>query len=437
MTLAINLNQAIFALTDALDLVGIDEVRHGKRVGYMAFRCAEVMGLGKVQRERLFHIGMLHDCGVSSSRVHGHLVAEMQWEHAQAHAVEGADLMASFPPFSGFAEVIRYHHVPWRDLERMDYLSPEVRRDANLIFMADRVDVIGAQYRGLDLLDRAEAIKGKLASYAGTLFAPELVGVFKRAARSEAFWMMLEAPHLDKFLMDMNRFTTPEQISFETVKHLARLFSRIVDAKSPFTYQHSIGVAQLARYLAQRMGLDDDTQDKIEVAGLLHDLGKLRIPDEVLDKPGKLDPRELQVMRCHSFETYQVLRGIGGFEDIARWAAYHHETLDGEGYPFHRQGMDLSIEARIVAVADVFQALAQNRPYRPAMSVERIIEILRDLAGRGRLDPEVVALVVTDAEQCLHWATKPVGANGAFAGRYGRPKDAVPATPLRLMRRPG
>lgn len=409
MSSPINLNQVIFALTDALDLVGIDEVRHGKRVGYMAFRCAEAMGLGKTERERLFHIGMLHDCGVSSSQVHVHLTTEMLWEHAEVHAIEGAALMSRFPPFRGFAEAIRYHHTPWQDLAGMDDLDASARSDANLIFLVDRVDVLRVLYADLDLLQQAEAIKARLRALSGELFAPELVELFARAARSEAFWMMLEPPHLDRFLTDMYRYTTPEYVPFEQVKCLARLFSRIVDAKSPFTYWHSIGVAQLARHVAQRLGLAEATLDKIEVAGLLHDLGKLRVPDEVLEKPGTLDPHDVQAMRRHSFETYQVLRGIEGFEDIALWAAYHHESPDGEGYPFHRRGTDLSTEARIVAVADVFQALAQNRPYRPAMALDEITEILGDLAQQGRLDADIVALVNGDAAVCLQLATEPLG----------------------------
>jgi HD-GYP domain-containing protein (c-di-GMP phosphodiesterase class II) len=432
MSAPINLNQAIFALTDALDLVGIDEVRHGKRVGYMAFRCAEAMGLGKAGRERLFDIGMLHDCGVSSSRVHAHLAREMQWEHAQAHAIDGALLIDSFPRFCGFAEVIRYHHTPWRDLERMGDLDASVRADANLIFLMDRVDVMGALCQGADLLERADAIKATVKGFSGTLFSPELVEVFTWAARSEAFWLMLEPPHLDKFLVDMGRFTTPELVDFDSVKHLARLFSCIVDAKSAFTRHHSNGVAQLARYLGQRLGLGDATLDKIEVAGLLHDLGKLRVPDEVLEKPGKLDARDLQIMRQHSFETYQVLRGIGGFEDIALWAAYHHETPDGEGYPFHRRGQDLSIEARIIAVADVFQALAQDRPYRSATPINRIPEILTDMARRGRLDSVIVALVTAEADACLHWATKALCPTGAAGNKRGRSA----AVPLRRTKRP-
>jgi putative nucleotidyltransferase with HDIG domain len=412
MSMSINLNHAVSALSDALDLVGIDDVRHGKRVGYMAFRCGEAMGLDQAACERLFRIGMLHDCGVSSTRVHRHLTTEMQWKDAHVHAEAGAVLLGGFPPLADLAEAVRYHHTPWQELNGMDRLDASIRIDANLIFLTDRTDVLCTPYAGVNLLENATAIRSTLQGLAGSLFSPDLLEAFTAASRSEAFWMTLEPSHLDRFLADMSRSASQEYVPFDQVRPLARLFSLIVDAKSPYTYRHSIGVAQLARYLAERLGLDAGSADKIEVAGLLHDLGKLRVPDEVLDKAGALDARDLKIMHRHSFESYQVLRGIEGFEDIALWAAYHHETLDGEGYPFQRRGAELPVEARIVTVADVFQALAQDRPYRPALGLDRIKEILGDLAQRGRLDSDIVALVVSDADRCLQLATGPGNIDG-------------------------
>lgn len=399
---------------DALDLVGVDDVRHGKRVGYMAFRCAEAMGMDRADCERLFRAGMLHDCGVSSTRVHTHLTTEMQWKDAHVHAEIGAALVSGLPPLVGFADTIRYHHTPWRELRGVPQLDSSARSEANLIFLVDRVDVLCAPYGGVNLLGHAAAIQATVQGFSGSLFAPSLVDVFSDACRSEAFWMTLEPTHLDRFVADMSRSADPEYIPFEGVRLLARLFAHIVDAKSTYTYQHSIGVAQLARYLAERLGFDAASVDKIEVAGLLHDLGKLRIPDELLDKTGALDLSDAQIMHQHSFETYQILRGIGGFEDIALWAAYHHETLNGEGYPFRRRGAELPIEARIVTVADVFQALAQDRPYRPALGLDRINEILAGLVRQGRLDPIIVALVRSEADHCLWLATTPADAGGGL-----------------------
>jgi putative nucleotidyltransferase with HDIG domain len=401
MSVTIDLRQVVYALADTLDLVGVDETAHGKRVGYMAFKCAEALGRNKKERERLFHIGMLHDCGVSSTVEHQHLVEEMLWEGADVHADIGALLLDSFSHFRDFAPVVREHHTPWSQLDNVQGVPPEVADDANLIFLVDRVDALSAVHYGKDLLHQTGNIRDQIDSRRGTLFKPELVDLFLDVSDSEAFWMMLEPPHLQRFLFDMERFTPPLSVAFSELKQLAKIFATIVDAKSRFTFEHSMGVSRLARYLAEQDGFDPEHCDRIEVAGLLHDLGKLRVPDEVLDKPGPLNVDDLFLMRRHSFETYQVLREIEGMEDIALWAAYHHEAPNGHGYPFRRSGEELSREARIIAVADVFQALAQDRPYRKAMSLPQIVELMQQMASNSQLDQDLVDKVIQDPKRCL------------------------------------
>jgi len=141
--------------------------------------------------------------------------------------------------------------------------------------------------------------------------------------------------------------------------------------------------------------------DKIEIAGLLHDLGKLRVPDEILDKPSQLDEHERNIINAHSFETFQILRGIKGFEEIAVWAGYHHEQPGGGGYPFHVQGDILPLEARILRVADIFQAMAQNRPYRAGLSKEQVLDFMRGLVAQGRVEPEIFAVLEACADEAM------------------------------------
>lgn len=402
-----DLRHVIYALSDALDLVGVDDVAHGKRVGIMASECAKTLRLPSDETTFLFDLGMLHDIGVSSTNTHMHLVTEFDWESSQGHAEVGYRLLRDFAPLARMATPIRYHHTRWEKLVTLpaDEVTPEQARQANLIFLVDRVDGFAAPYyAGNTLLEHVGEIRDKIESYAGSYFSPELVEGFLQASSAEAFWLLLEPRSIQNYLLDLLAHGESYNTSFEQLKTLATIFSRIVDAKSPFTAEHSIGVAKLARYIAERMGVGRENCEKLEIAGLLHDLGKLRVPDEILDKPGKLDPRERQIINTHSFETYQILRNIQGFEEIALWAAYHHEEPGGLGYPFHVREENLSLEARILRVADIFQAMAQNRPYRAGLSADQVLGFLNDLVVKGRLDADIVAVAAADMPQAMRAA---------------------------------
>jgi putative nucleotidyltransferase with HDIG domain len=401
-----DLRQVIFALSDALDLVGVDDVAHGKRVGIMSANCAQVLGWSAEQQAFMFDLGMLHDIGVSSTQTHLHLLQEFDWPNSQEHAELGSRLLGEFAPLSSLAVPVRYHHTRWDRLQERGpaELSKMQALQANLIYLTDRVDTFAAPYYAHGLFDQVSGIQQRVRSVSGTYFAPELVEAFITASGTEAFWLMLEPRSVQLYLQDRLGQGPNPRVGMAELRSLAFIFSRIVDAKSEFTAEHSLGVSRLARLLAERMGVSPARCDKLEVAGLLHDLGKLRVPDEILNKPGKLDAHERQIMNTHSFETYQILRKIDGFADIALWAAYHHEEPGGSGYPFHVPEEKLSLEARILRVADIFQAMAQTRPYRQGMTAEEIRTFLLDLTGQGKLDPAVVEVALANMPAAMQAA---------------------------------
>ena len=418
MSVTVNLGQAIHALSDALDLVGVDEVFHGKRVGFMALQCGRALGLGEPELDDLFHAGLLHDCAVSSTTLHRRLINELDWEGADFHCVRGGELLASFAPLAHLAPVIRHHHTHWEAFSALE-LPETTAQLANLVYLTDRVDALAIPHYERDLLLARHTIREMIWRLSGSFFAPDLATLFMDLSTSEAFWLSLEARHLIRFVYERERESRLVPISFPGLRQLALLFARVVDAKSPYTMEHSLGTARLARLLAEWSGLPVETCEKIEIAGLLHDLGKLQVPDEILEKPGPLTAEERAMIQRHSFETYQILRGIGGLEDIAVWAAYHHETLDGQGYPFHRGGAELTLEMRIIAVADVFQALAQQRPYRQPLSPVRVLEMLRAFVRQNRLDGAVVERIGEDLESSWRAAT------GAESGEQWTWKPAL------------
>lgn len=399
------LRNVIYALSDALDLVGVDDVAHGKRVGIMAAECAKAIGLDEAETTFLFDLGLLHDIGVSSTNIHQHLVGEFDWAGSQDHAEVGSHLLSRFPPLAAMAQPVRYHHTRWDQLVASG-IDPQIIRRANLILLTDRVDALTAPYYASNsVLLHIDDIRTQIGQRAGTYFDPALVEAFLEASRPEAFWLLLEPRSIQSYLQDMLSRTATSLASLTELKQLAGMFANIVDAKSPFTAEHSFGVARLARFLAERMGVPCNNCEKLEIAGLLHDLGKLRVPDEILDKPAKLDRRERAIINAHSFETYQILHHIDGFEEIAHWAAYHHEEPDGSGYPFHLTADAMPLEARILRVADIFQAMAQTRPYRAGLSKTELIEFLDKQVAERHIDAEIVAVAKDAIDEAIRAAT--------------------------------
>lgn len=400
----INLHEAIYSLSDALDLVGVTHIHHGKRVAFMAAECAKRLGWQGRRVDDLFQAAILHDCGVSKTVVHERL-AQFAWEQENDHCLLGEQLLKSCPLLEPLSPVVRYHHTHWSALKDMD-LPEEIKWNANCIYMVDRVDVLSLAFLvdENNLLLGREHIREKIYEKRGDWFSPELVDAFMAVSSSEAFWLSLENEHVDGYVSVWLSETQQQPMDFEALRSIVSIFSYIVDAKSAFTRQHSDGVARLARYLGTLFELSEDSCEMLELAGLLHDIGKLRQPDALLEKAERLTPEEYAHIQRHSFDTYSILHNIKGMETITQWAAQHHERSDGSGYPYHLKNGRLSLEARIVAVADVFQALAQKRPYRESQKPDVIMGILNEMVDDGKLDREVVMQVHKHLDECWQQA---------------------------------
>lgn len=178
------------------------------------------------------------------------------------------------------------------------------------------------------------------------------------------------------------------QIELENAETIAAL-AAATEAKDPFTKGHTVRVAEKAVALGKALQLPNDKLRVLARAGLLHDIGKLGIPDSILLKPGPLTAEEFRAMKEHPHLGLEILQRVGSLEREIKVVKAHHERMDGAGYPDGVAGEELPIEARVVAVADVWDSLSSNRPYRKALSVEQVQEILKQSAGL-HLDPEIV-----------------------------------------------
>lgn len=398
------LQRAITSLTNALDFVGTDEFHHGKRVALMAVAIAGEMNWPQPRCDKMLYAGMLHDCGVSRTLEHRAITETLEWEGAQQHCLRGADYLAACPPLAHFSEIVRWHHTRWESLLQEE-LADDLRLEANLIFLADRTDVllapyfIGSTLKNEILWEYPEVVE-RISGLVGTLFAPQLIDAFRRAASRESFWLAMDPAYIEDQIESHLLRGQPVELDTGDALAIAGLFAHTVDAKSSYTLEHSTRVARIARHLGQASGMQGEALDQVEIAGLLHDIGKLRVPEEIIDKPGSLTREERAFVMRHSYDTGHILEKVFPGQPIAEWAAMHHENLLGTGYPFRRQAIAIPREARLIAVADIFQAMSQERPYRGHMAKADVMAHMERLCTQGRIDTDMVRLLATQLDQC-------------------------------------
>jgi putative nucleotidyltransferase with HDIG domain len=220
----------------------------------------------------------------------------------------------------------------------------------------------------------------------GTWFDPVLVDALVALEHDADFWRSLETPAVGA-LEPLDRVLVADE---QRLDQVAQAFATVVDAKSPYTARHSAGVAEIAAALASLLELDPDACATVRRAALLHDVGKLGVSNRILDKADRLTEREWAVMRFHPRWSMEILTRVRAFHELARIAAAHHERLDGSGYFAGLTGKQLDAPSRILAVADVAEALSADRPYRPALGPDEVLDIMRGDAGRT-LDPDAFA----------------------------------------------
>ena len=396
----VELHPLVVALSEALGLVGGKIVDHGKRVAFLALSIGEAMGLGSEELNDLRNAALLHDAGVTRTKTRKCLM-QLDWEGAQAHCHDGADLLRDFARFNRVSRIVLHHHAKWPDPALSD-LDPATAVLANLVFLADRIDIMINW--DLELILNRERIESEIKNLSGTFFNPEAVRVFLDKSQVEVFWLSLYPRYLASALEHFRPWQDV-LLDLNELESLSSIFARIVDSKSPFTLRHSNGVSNLCDYLAQAMGFGPDKVRKMRIAGLVHDLGKLSVPDEILEKPSSLTAEEFQVVKRHPFETYHILSGIPGLSDIRDWASFHHEKIDGSGYPFHLNGRSLGPEHLIVILSDIVQALVQDRPYRPGLSQDHVLDILNHVAVQQPAFDRLMGIVRQDYDFIAEIAT--------------------------------
>jgi putative nucleotidyltransferase with HDIG domain len=386
---SISLFDMMDSLSTALDLINPALSAHHKLTCYVAACVAEEMGFDDESFNALFSAAIMHDIGAIALADRMRLL-EFEVSSPHLHGELGAVLLSKFPPFGKFAPLVKFHHVPWRDGEGATFRGEAVPSGNHMIHLADRVAVLINPK--VPIFEQVSDVREKIAMLSGATFVPEMVEAFLETSRREVFWLDFVHRNITKVLKRKSRLPNVS-LDLDGLLAMSRFYALIIDTRSRFTATHSSGVAASAEKLARLYGLGDFQAKKVRVAGYLHDIGKLAVPDSILEKQGKLDLTEWRTVRSHTYYTYEILDAVEGLHDIATWAADHHEHVNGDGYPFRHQGHELPLESRLLAVADVFTALAEDRPYRAGLGADEVQKILRGMAKERKLDAGVVSTI--------------------------------------------
>ena len=306
----------------------------------------------------------------------------------QTRCERGADIATMLDLSPGTSEAIRSLDEHW-DGGGLPYglrgsSTPLLGRIACL---AQSVEVFQGAFDLRTAYEMAHARRGRW-------FDPVLVDALDAFQCDFPFWASLRDSDGLAHVRDVepeDRIVICDEFKLDTI---AEAFARVIDAKSPYTSRHSQNVAIIAVNAASVMDIERDELLTLRRAALLHDIGKLGVSNAILDKPAMLDEEEWDSMRQHTRFTLEILKRVKRFRQFAATAAAHHERLDGSGYHLGLGGDQLGTLARIIAVADVTEALSADRPYRAGMPVDQVTGILRDLVAKKHLCPVAVDALV-------------------------------------------
>lgn len=385
----VNLWNLVSPLVRTFDLMNPVLGDHGLRVAYLALRIAEELEWPAWRRREAAIAGALHDIGAFSLAERLDLL-EFETSDQGTHARAGYLLLREFQPFGRIAEAVLHHHLHWRNGEGERADGKPVPETSHLLHLADRTAVL--LRKDQPVLGQIPGIRASILERKGSWFVPGVVDALLRLFDRDYVWLEIASGSIGDSLRHSLGMETIDTDMREFLD-FSRLVCRMIDFKSEFTATHSSGVAAVAKTVASLVGFSRQECVMFEIAAYLHDLGKLAIPSEILEKRDRLTPAEWGVMRTHAYYTYQILDPIEALNLVSSWSSFHQERLYGSGYPFHVREDDIPLGARLMAVADVFTGLTENRPYRRGMPREEALGVLRGMVAKGELDGRLVALV--------------------------------------------
>ena len=402
----LDLTDLIYSLSFALDkveyeLLGI-ETGHGRRVACLCLFMAEYAGIGGEELRDYIGCCVLHDNALTefiheeldnfkyitdeSGQQLSNMINIKFVENDSSHGKIGERNIHLIPFRTNVDNIILYHHEHADGSGPLGKTAAETGLKTQILHLADEIDI---HYK-LSSLTESEfnRISEWVISQSGKMFSEKAVQLFHDAVTYEKILYLKNKGAFTSLKRELRTVTS--DYSDEEIHSFARMFASIIDYKSEFTQTHSLGVADKAEQMANYYGFDHEKTTRLYLAGALHDIGKLLVSNDILEKPGKLTDDEFSSMKDHASATRYVLRLVKGIPDVVRWASNHHEKLNGKGYPRGLTAEELSFEERLMACVDIYQALTEKRPYKDGMPHEKAIAIMQDMVDKGEIDAAIV-----------------------------------------------
>lgn len=393
--LKICLNDLLNQLSYAIDcveaeLMGVSSF-HSKRVAIISIGIGKLLGCDDVEMMDLAAVALLHDNALTEciqteyAEVDDNINTKRRFS-IEEHCIIGENNIKRMPFYKKCEGVVLYHH------ERADGKGPfgkkytEVPLFARIVHIADVLDT-EFDLRSVDD-NKYEKLRKFVLDNEGAVFDKEISDCFLKAF-DDADSMQIREQSMNRNILNVLPVVYWECDNSQLID-IAGIFSKIVDYKSEFTSRHSTGIAAKAMEMGKYYGYDEDKQTKLYVAGALHDIGKLIIDNDILEKPGKLTDEEYLNIKNHAEASYIMLKSIRGMEEITTWACMHHEKLDGSGYPFGKKADELGHEERLLTCLDIYQALIEDRPYKVGKSHKEAVDILNQMAEDNKVDGDIV-----------------------------------------------
>ena len=400
------MDSLIQVLAQALDMVEIAFIgvttNHGKRIAVLSAVIAKQLGWTEDQISDLVSCALLHDNALTEFILLHHLHGrEKDIPNFLEHCVIGQRNAEILPFHGSIAGYILYHH------ERPDGQGPFRLREGeyplggDIISAADMMDAEGPfegmDKGGLEALRRSveEGIHGSYTEGVGQAILSVLDMDLIESLQNSRIGETVQR-HIPVWNMDIE---DPAIIRF------AELTSKIIDYKSKTTGVHTQQIANRSWLMADHYGYGRSEKHQLYLAAALHDIGKLAIPPEVLEKPGKLTHDEFEIIKTHIIETRNILSSVEDLGPLIEWAANHHEKLDGSGYHLKKRAEDLDFNSRLMACLDIYQAASELRPYHPRRNHQEVMDILQAMVKVGAID----GAIVKDIDQVMApWSGKDI-----------------------------